>query len=58
MDTGEMQELLTGYMGELDWTGGVTKDDVLAPSPVGTTPCGRWSTSTSPREPTKTWTKC
>jgi hypothetical protein len=30
MDTSEMQELLTGYMGELDWTGGVTKDDVLA----------------------------
>ena len=25
-----MQELLTGYLGELDWTDGVTKDRLLA----------------------------
>lgn len=30
MDTSEMQELLIGYLGEMDWSTGVTKDDVLA----------------------------
>ena len=30
MDTSEMRELLQGYVGELDWSGGVTKDAVLA----------------------------
>ena len=30
MDTSEMQELLQGYLGELDWTSGATKDDLLA----------------------------
>jgi hypothetical protein len=30
VDTSETQELLTGYLGELDWTDGVTKDRLLA----------------------------
>jgi hypothetical protein len=30
MDTSEMRELLRGYLSELDWSGGVTKDDVIA----------------------------
>lgn len=29
MDTNEMQELLNGYLNELDWSGGVTKDDIM-----------------------------
>ena len=29
MDTSEMQELLTGYLNEMNWAGGATKDDVL-----------------------------
>ena len=30
MDTSEMRELLRGYLSELDWTGGATKDDLMA----------------------------
>lgn len=30
MDTSEMKELLTGYLGELDWSNGATKDDMMA----------------------------
>jgi hypothetical protein len=29
MDTSEMQELLQGYLSEMDWTGGATKDDLM-----------------------------
>lgn len=29
MDTSEMQELLQGYLAELNWAGGVTKDDLM-----------------------------
>ena len=29
MDTSEMQELLQGYLGEMDWSGGATKDDLM-----------------------------
>ncbi len=29
MDTSEMQELLQGYLSELDWSGGATKDDLI-----------------------------
>ena len=30
MDTSEMRELLRGYLSELDWTGGATKDDLMS----------------------------
>ena len=30
MDTSEMRELLQGYLSELNWSGGVAKDDVVA----------------------------
>lgn len=30
MDTAEMKELLTGYLNEMDWSGGATKDEVVA----------------------------
>src|SRR5215207_2419026 len=30
VDTSEMRELLQGYFGELDWTGGATKDALVA----------------------------
>ena len=30
MDTSEMRELLEGYLNELNWAGGVTKDTVMA----------------------------
>ena len=30
MDANEMRELLQGYLSELNWSGGATKDDVLA----------------------------
>ena len=30
MDTSEMRELLQGYLSELDWSGGATKDDLMA----------------------------
>jgi hypothetical protein len=30
MDTSELRELLHGYLAELDWGGGVTKDDIMA----------------------------
>lgn len=29
MDTGEMQQLLVGYLNEMDWRNGATKDDIL-----------------------------
>jgi len=29
VDTGEMRELLAGYLGELDWRSGVSKDGVM-----------------------------
>ncbi len=29
MDASEMRELLQGYLSELDWSGGATKDDLL-----------------------------
>ena len=29
MDTSEMRELLRGYVGELDWSGGATRDQVV-----------------------------
>jgi hypothetical protein len=29
VDTGEMRELLAGYLGELDWSGGISKDDLM-----------------------------
>lgn len=29
MDTSEMRELLQGYLSELNWAGGVTKDDIM-----------------------------
>ena len=29
MDTSEMRELLHGYLGELNWASGITKDDIL-----------------------------
>ncbi len=29
MDTHEMQELLQGYLSEMDWAGGATKDDLM-----------------------------
>lgn len=29
MDTSEMQELLRGYLSEMDWSGGATKDDLM-----------------------------
>lgn len=29
MNASEMQELLRGYLGELDWTDGVAKDDIM-----------------------------
>ena len=29
MDTSEMRELLGGYLAELNWAGGLTKDDIL-----------------------------
>lgn len=30
MDTSEMRELLQGYLSEMSWAGGATKDDVMA----------------------------
>ena len=30
VDTSEMRELLRGYFGELDWSGGTTKDALVA----------------------------
>src|SRR3954454_9791446 len=29
VDTSDMRELLVGYLGELDWSGGISKDDVM-----------------------------
>lgn len=29
MDTNEMRELLQGYLCELDWSGGATKDTIM-----------------------------
>ena len=29
MDTGEMQELLRGYLDEVDWSAGITKEDLV-----------------------------
>lgn len=30
MDASEMRELLQGYLGEMDWSGGVSKADLVA----------------------------
>ncbi len=29
MDASEMHELLRGYLGEMDWTNGATKEDIM-----------------------------
>ena len=29
MDTSEMQELFQGYLSELDWSGGASKDELI-----------------------------
>ena len=29
MDASEMKDLLNGYLGEMDWSGGATKEDVV-----------------------------